>query len=294
MRKALCLYIALIIALLCPATVYAHSGKTDGSGGHYDHSTGEYHYHHGYPAHQHENGECPYRFDDKTGQDSDGNGGSLKGGYGGGSSGGGSSSISSNDAQPLTTVLSLLGAALFGFVIWVSWNSHKDKKKPYTPPPEPDPPTPPSQPMKPIRLVSPVPELTETLDPKTQMVTLPIVCKPRPDPDSVLTVEDIMPPPLKKTPPSNLSAIDPNHHTFAMREVKSSSIHSIGYSNGTLTVCFHSGREYIYFDVSISEYFSFINAPSVGKYYNKHIRRKYHGDFVGIKDNETPKPTNPT
>lgn len=43
-----------------------HSGRTDANGGHYDRSTGEYHYHHGYPAHQHENGICPYDFNDQT------------------------------------------------------------------------------------------------------------------------------------------------------------------------------------------------------------------------------------
>lgn len=41
-------------------TIYAHRGRTDSSGGHYDRSTGEYHYHHGYSAHQHPNGICPY------------------------------------------------------------------------------------------------------------------------------------------------------------------------------------------------------------------------------------------
>lgn len=44
----------------------AHPGRTDANGGHYDSSTGEYHYHHGYPAHQHTNGICPYDFDDQT------------------------------------------------------------------------------------------------------------------------------------------------------------------------------------------------------------------------------------
>ncbi len=46
--------------------VSAHPGRTDGRGGHYDSSAGEYHYHHGYSAHQHTNGECPYDFEDKT------------------------------------------------------------------------------------------------------------------------------------------------------------------------------------------------------------------------------------
>ena len=38
----------------------AHAGGTDANGGHYNRSTGSYHYHHGHPAHQHTNGNCPY------------------------------------------------------------------------------------------------------------------------------------------------------------------------------------------------------------------------------------------
>lgn len=51
--------IVIIILGSCVA-VFAHPGKTDSGGGHFDRSSGEYHYHHGYPAHQHENGTCPY------------------------------------------------------------------------------------------------------------------------------------------------------------------------------------------------------------------------------------------
>lgn len=55
--------------LICIASgALAHGGKTDSKGGHTDRSTGEYHYHHGYSAHQHPNGVCPYDFDDKTGE----------------------------------------------------------------------------------------------------------------------------------------------------------------------------------------------------------------------------------
>ena len=54
-------------AALCLCTfASAHSGRTDEAGGHYDRSTGEYHYHHGKPAHQHPNGICPYDYDDRT------------------------------------------------------------------------------------------------------------------------------------------------------------------------------------------------------------------------------------
>lgn len=70
MKKILSLILILLLSILSAFTVLAHPGKTDSNGGHYNRSTGEYHYHHGYPEHQHPNGECPYDFDDKTGSNS--------------------------------------------------------------------------------------------------------------------------------------------------------------------------------------------------------------------------------
>ena len=66
--KRICIlaFAVSVLLLLLSVPVSAHSGKTDASGGHYDSSTGEYHYHHGYPAHQHTNGKCPYDYKDKT------------------------------------------------------------------------------------------------------------------------------------------------------------------------------------------------------------------------------------
>lgn len=64
--------VCLIAISMCVA-VSAHPGRTDSNGGHYNRSTGEYHYHHGYPEHQHTNGVCPYDYDDKTGEGSGGN-----------------------------------------------------------------------------------------------------------------------------------------------------------------------------------------------------------------------------
>lgn len=69
------LTVCIVICLSLSFVVFAHSGGTDVSGGHFDNSTGEYHYHHGYPAHQHRdidgNGslDCPYLFKDKTDSD---------------------------------------------------------------------------------------------------------------------------------------------------------------------------------------------------------------------------------
>ena len=62
---ALCLFVFLTVIVLA-LPVHAHSGRTDSSGGHYDSNTGKYHYHHGYPAHQHTGGVCPYESKDKT------------------------------------------------------------------------------------------------------------------------------------------------------------------------------------------------------------------------------------
>lgn len=69
--------VCLCVALFFPITASAHPGRTDSNGGHYNHSTGDYHYHHGYPAHDHYdidgNGteDCPYNFMDNTKHDTD-------------------------------------------------------------------------------------------------------------------------------------------------------------------------------------------------------------------------------
>ena len=71
--RLLKLLVVLALFISLAVTVFAHPGKTDSSGGHTDHSTGEYHYHHGHSAHQHYdqdgdgNLDCPYDFKDMTG-----------------------------------------------------------------------------------------------------------------------------------------------------------------------------------------------------------------------------------
>lgn len=65
-KKIYRIILILIISIqLFSITSFAHKGRTDGSGGHYDRSTGEYHYHHGYGPHQHIDGICPYDYDNK-------------------------------------------------------------------------------------------------------------------------------------------------------------------------------------------------------------------------------------
>lgn len=116
MKKILLFLLVLIIlALSLSAPVFAHPGKTDANGGHYDHETGEYHYHHGYPAHQHYGGSCPYDFDDQTGINSRPSTGSS-------SQSSSSSSSSSRSSKDLTTAficsVVIMGAIFGGVFLW--------------------------------------------------------------------------------------------------------------------------------------------------------------------------------
>jgi hypothetical protein len=66
LKKFLILVCCLLIAFATANISLAHPGGTDENGGHYDNSSGEYHYHHGESAHQHPNGVCPYTSNDST------------------------------------------------------------------------------------------------------------------------------------------------------------------------------------------------------------------------------------
>ena len=71
--KTKIIFVLVSVLFVFMSVAYAHSGRTDSSGGHYNRQTGTYHYHHGYSAHDHENGICPYDFDDKTNHSSGSN-----------------------------------------------------------------------------------------------------------------------------------------------------------------------------------------------------------------------------
>ena len=46
-KKALIAFFIALLFMLLPMQSYAHSGRTDANVGHYNHATGEYHYHNG-------------------------------------------------------------------------------------------------------------------------------------------------------------------------------------------------------------------------------------------------------
>lgn len=65
-KQVLAVILAFLLALSCSSNTFAHSGRTDGSGGHRDKQNksglGSYHYHcGGHSAHLHSNGVCPYK-----------------------------------------------------------------------------------------------------------------------------------------------------------------------------------------------------------------------------------------
>lgn len=66
------LFLILVLFSSLVGEAFAHPGGTDSGGGHTDRRTGEYHYHHGYSAHDHYDmdgdgiKDCPYDFKDNT------------------------------------------------------------------------------------------------------------------------------------------------------------------------------------------------------------------------------------
>lgn len=65
LRMILCCLLVVSLLFSNAVAVFAHSGRTDGKGGHKDNKNasglGSYHYHcGGYPAHLHDGGYCPY------------------------------------------------------------------------------------------------------------------------------------------------------------------------------------------------------------------------------------------
>mgnify|MGYP004454508045 CR=1 FL=1 len=64
-KKIITILLIILSIILIGVNAYAHSGRTDSSGGHKDNNNksglGSYHYHcGGHPAHLHTNGVCPY------------------------------------------------------------------------------------------------------------------------------------------------------------------------------------------------------------------------------------------
>lgn len=133
MRKTVLRFAVVVgFALFLCLGVSAHSGKTDAQGGHYNHATGEYHFHHGFPAHQHVNGVCPYDFEDRTGESS-GTDGEEKLNFtdvtGPGTSGEQSEQKVSPLASSIAFFIKNIGVFVLPFVALAFWNVYRKQKQ---------------------------------------------------------------------------------------------------------------------------------------------------------------------
>ncbi len=65
--------------------------------------------------------------------------------------------------------------------------------------------------------------------------------------------------------------------------VHSTSIKSVGYdaASKTLAIEFQSGKLYYYFEVPADLYKDFRNTPSLGIFFQDHIREQFPYDLVG-------------
>ena len=118
-RKIATTGFAVLLILSLSISALAHSGRTDINGGHTVSKTGEYHYHHGYPAHDHYDmdgdgiKDCPYNSDDKTNHNS-GSSNSSATGKTGTTNGAADSKNRSLFGVVVIGIIALLGACAVG------------------------------------------------------------------------------------------------------------------------------------------------------------------------------------
>lgn len=119
MKRFFLLFSVIALILVIGIFSYAHPGRTDANGGHTDHSTGEYHYHHGYPAHQHTGGKCPYDYHNNESNSSSSNNETWGNSY---------SQTASNDKEDednvvLYAIISALCTIVFVLIFFASGTS---------------------------------------------------------------------------------------------------------------------------------------------------------------------------
>lgn len=288
-----------LLALACLSVVFAHPGKTDADGGHYNRSTGEYHYHHGYPEHQHPNGECPYDFDDQTGINS------------GSSSTGSSSNLppvrrsysseksanTSSESDVMATLVSIVVPALVFIFILKALFSHPRKPKEPPKPSQPStrticippsvkapPPAPPDRP-KPIPIAPPDPPPIPESEPKPTVKVDTIPHKELPPAPAHETKPGAAPDAPSRLDLSDRITIGYKGQSVTLYGVPSSFISHIGYvrKDKLLFVRMNSScRVYIYFNVPYLMCSGFVRAESIGSFYNNNIKDAFRGTLFGF------------
>lgn len=288
-----------LLALVCLSVVFAHPGKTDADGGHYNRSTGEYHYHHGYPEHQHPNGECPYDFDDQTGINS------------GSSSTGSRSNLppvrrsysseksanTSSESDVIATLVSIVVPALvFIFILKALFSRPRKPKEPPKPsqpstrticiPPsvKAPPPAPPDRP-KPIPIAPPDPPPIPESEPKPTVKVDTIPHEELPPAPAHETKPEVAPEAPSRLDLSDRITIGYKGQSVTLYGVPSSFISHIGYARKDKLLFVRmkpSSRVYIYFKVPYSVCSGFVRAESIGSFYNDNIKDAFRGTLFGF------------
>ena len=288
-----------LLALVCLSVVFAHPGKTDADGGHYNRSTGEYHYHHGYPEHQHPNGECPYDFDDQTGINS------------GSSSTGSRSNLppvrrsysseksanTSSESDVIATLVSIVVPALvFIFILKALFSRPRKPKEPPKPsqpstrticiPPsvKAPPPAPPERP-KPLPIAPPDPPPIPEPEPKPTAIVGAIPHEELPPAPAHETKPEVAPEAPSRLDLSDRITIGYKGQSVTLYGVPSSFISHIGYARKDKLLFVRmkpSSRVYIYFKVPYSVCSGFVRAESIGSFYNDNIKDAFRGTLFGF------------
>ena len=262
--------LACILLLSCCTVAFAHPGATDANGGHYDHSTGEYHYHHGYPAHQHTDGRCPYNYDDRTGQNS------------------GPPVSKSNPSRAkffdFSDPSNSLGCVLLFFasatiVPYVIYSIHLKQRSKRNSSKRPSPPHQQLVSKPPVASAAPQPKPVPPPESPAKEPKPAPPPEPSPHPALQREVEVSKPHEVEPEPPSRLNAVDTFLYSLGSRDVtlygvESSYISHVGYlfSQEQLFVRMKSGRVYTYNRIPPELYWEFVHADSIGEFYNRHIK----------------------
>lgn len=283
-RKLATGFTALLCAAFLTVSAFAHPGNTDSSGGHYNRSTGEYHYHHGYPAHQHTNGKCPYDYDDKTSQNS-----GSSGSYPSTPSKPADSPAPQQPNQPSSqqvphtsqfdfsqvptgawVFLAMLLSGIFMYA--VSFPRNRDTRSP---------------PQSTTSGPRPFPQVFSTAPPRrSPSPSLPTSSDPAPLPEPPL---EPAPLPERISPPEPVAPPQPRPQktSIPMHDTDSSAISHWGYDPYTQRLFIRmrdSGILYAYYDVPYEVALDLRYAPSVGQYYNASIKGKYRSRNHGYKE----------
>lgn len=254
--------IIIVLLLIVPLSVCAHPGNTDGNGGHHVIGTDEYHYHHGYPAHQHPNGVCPYsEYYSNVTKPTSKNNDTLKYWIVGGLILGVFLAfyVSSKIRGKREDQAKRANAIIPDFKVWFSPTGTKYHS---------------SSECICLRKTTKLQWATDTINTRSIYDKTPCSKCCYMEDGKVCAKSKV--PPVPAAPPDATK----KQGDVKMYPIRSSNLESVGYSGRTLLIHFKNGSTYRYADVPPEIVKGLFAAPSAGKYYNANIRDCYTCEYI--------------